>query len=201
MENFNSLVVVYGKYLKDILPFYAVQILKNNIVCVVNPKHLLFVLFFLRDHSNCQYKVLTSITATDYPQIFHRFELSYELLSLRFNTRLRIKTFVNSSCFVKSATLVFNSANWWEREIWDLFGVFFLAHPDLRRLLTDYGFEGHALRKDFPICGYSEVRYDDTVKRVICEPLEMAAEFRSFNFESSWSKNINQISNFSYKIL
>tara|TARA_B100000780_G_scaffold224410_1_gene163518 strand:+ start:2944 stop:3291 length:348 start_codon:yes stop_codon:yes gene_type:complete len=106
-----------------------------------------------------------------------------------------VKTSVNEVGSVESVTKVFNSANWWEREIWDMFGVFFSNHPDLRRILTDYGFEGYPLRKDFPLSGYVEVRYDDIVKRVVCEPLELAQEFRSFNFESPWSKSADQISN------
>jgi NADH/F420H2 dehydrogenase subunit C len=144
---------------------------------------------------NCQYKVLTAITGTDYPERIDRFEVSYELLSLKFNNRLRVKTSINEVGSLESITKVYSSANWWEREIWDMFGIFFSNHPDLRRILTDYGFEGYPLRKDFPLSGYVEVRYDDTVKRVVCEPLELAQEFRSFNFESPWSKSIDQISN------
>ena len=129
-----------------------------------------------------------------YPLTYHP-PPSYELLSIKFNSRLRVKTSINEVGSVESATKIFNSANWWEREVWDMFGIFFSNHPDLRRILTDYGFEGYPLRKDFPLSGYVEVRYDDTVKRVVCEPLELAQEFRSFNFESPWSKSIDQISN------
>jgi len=139
--------------------------------------------------------VLTAITGTDYPERIDRFEVSYELLSLKFNNRLRVKTSINEVGSLESITKVYNSANWWEREVWDMFGIFFSNHPDLRRILTDYGFEGYPLRKDFPLSGYVEVRYDDTVKRVVCEPLELAQEFRSFNFESPWSKSVDQISN------
>jgi NADH:ubiquinone oxidoreductase subunit C len=116
-------------------------------------------------------------------------------LSVKLNCRLRVKTFAHESGTVESASGIFNSANWWEREIWDMLGLFFSNHPDLRRILTDYGFEGYPLRKDFPLTGYVEVRYDDTAKRVICEPLELSQEFRSFKFESPWAKPIDEISN------
>jgi NADH/F420H2 dehydrogenase subunit C len=181
--------------LSKILPIDCVQVLNNEVICTVQPQHIVFVLTFLRDHVNCQYKVLSALTGTDYPERVDRFEVSYDLLSVKFNNRLRIKTSINEVGSLDSATKVYSSADWWEREVWDMFGVFFSGHPDLRRILTDYGFEGYPLRKDFPLSGYVEVRYDDTVKRVVCEPLELAQEFRSFNFESPWSKSIDQISN------
>jgi NADH/F420H2 dehydrogenase subunit C len=195
MKELNNLSLESGKYLSRILPVDCVQVLNNEVICTVQPQHILFVLTFLRDHANCQYKVLTAITGTDYPERIDRFEVSYELLSLKFNNRLRVKTSINEVGSLESITKVYSSANWWEREVWDMFGIFFSNHPDLRRILTDYGFEGYPLRKDFPLSGYVEVRYDDTVKRVVCEPLELAQEFRSFNFESPWSKSIDQISN------
>jgi|KNS12Surf_metaT_2_FD_contig_41_10904217_length_1887_multi_4_in_0_out_0_2 NADH/F420H2 dehydrogenase subunit C len=195
MKELNNLSLESGKYLSRILPIDCVQVLNNEVICTVQPQHILFVLTFLRDHANCQYKVLTAITGTDYPERIDRFEVSYELLSLKFNNRLRVKTSINEVGSLESITKVYSSANWWEREVWDMFGIFFSNHPDLRRILTDYGFEGYPLRKDFPLSGYVEVRYDDTVKRVVCEPLELAQEFRSFNFESPWSKSIDQISN------
>lgn len=198
MKKLNSLAIESGKYLSNILPFDCVQILDNEVICTVQPQHVSFVLAFLKDHANCQYKVLTAITGTDYPERLDRFEVSYELLSVKFNNRLRVKTYVNEVGSIESVTSIYNSANWWEREVWDMFGIFFSNHPDLRRILTDYGFEGYPLRKDFPLSGYVEVRYDDTVKRVVCEPLELAQEFRSFNFESPWSKSVDQISTTTY---
>jgi len=195
MKELNNLSLESGKYLSRILPIDCVQVLNNEVICTVQPQHIFFVLTFLRDHANCQYKVLTAITGTDYPERIDRFEVSYELLSLKFNNRLRVKTSINEVGSLESITKVYSSANWWEREVWDMFGIYFSNHPDLRRILTDYGFEGYPLRKDFPLSGYVEVRYDDTVKRVVCEPLELAQEFRSFNFESPWSKSIDQISN------
>jgi NADH dehydrogenase (ubiquinone) Fe-S protein 3 len=110
-------------------------------------------------------------------------------LSIRFNSRIRVKTFVDENTPLVSAVSIFSAATWWEREIWDLLGVFFENNKEIKRILTDYGFEGHPLRKDFPLSGYVESRYDDKLKRVICEPLEHGQEFRFFDFKSGWSKN------------
>lgn len=173
--------------LKKILPLENAKILENEVVLTVHPSHLYGVLNFLKNHAYCQYTCLTAISGTDYPERKNRFEVAYELLSLHFNHRLRLKTFVNESTPLPSVTSLFPAANWWEREIWDLFGVFFQNHPDLRRILTDYGFQGHPLRKDFPLSGYVEVAYDEKLKRVISQPLELTQEFRSFDFRSPWS--------------
>jgi NADH dehydrogenase (ubiquinone) Fe-S protein 3 len=143
---------------------------------------------FLKNNVCCQYKVLSSISGTDFPQKFARFEISYDLLSLRFNNRIRVKTQVDEVTSLESSTPLFKCADWYEREIWDLFGVFFANHSDLRRILTDYGFEGHPLRKDFPLTGYVEVRYDEAIKRVVCEPVELSQEFRQFDFASPWEQ-------------
>lgn len=161
---------------------------KNETILYVNPKYLIPLLSFLKDHMNTQYKVLIDVTAVDYPSRNLRFEIVYNLLSVQYNARIRIKTCVNEITPVSSSTDVYSSAGWWEREVWDMFGVFFLGHPDLRRILTDYGFEGHPLRKDFPLSGYVEVRYDDSEKRVITEPLELTQEFRYFDFASPWEQ-------------
>jgi NADH:ubiquinone oxidoreductase subunit C len=116
----------------------------------------------------------------------YRFSVVYDLLSLTYNSRLRLKVFTNELQSLPSSVNIFINANWWEREIWDLYGIYFDQHPDLRRILTDYGFEGHPLRKDFPLSGYIEVRYDDNKKRIVVEPLELTQEARSFTFESPW---------------
>ena len=108
------------------------------------------------------------------------------MLSICYNKRLRLKIFLDETTFIFSVTSIFVNANWWEREIWDFYGIYFENHPDLRRILTDYGFEGYPMRKDFPLYGYLEVRYDDTKKRVVLEPVELSQEFRTFNFESPW---------------
>jgi NADH/F420H2 dehydrogenase subunit C len=173
--------------LKKLIPLENAKVLDNEIVITVHPNSLYGALNFLKNHSLCQYKCLTAISGTDYPERENRFEVAYELLSLHYNRRLRVKTFVNELTPLPSLTSIFPAANWWEREVWDLFGVFFQNHPDLRRILTDYGFQGHPLRKDFPLSGYVEVSYDEKLKRVISQPLELTQEFRSFDFRSPWS--------------
>jgi len=150
------------------------------------PEHLVPLCYFLRDHVNTQFKCLVDITAVDFPERAARFEVVYHLLSPKFNNRIRIKVPVDELTPVPTILPVFNSANWFERETWDMYGVFFTGHPDLRRILTDYGFTGHPLRKDFPLTGYTEVRYDYSKKRVVSEPVELTQEFRFFDFNSPW---------------
>lgn len=140
---------------------------------------------FLKLHTNCQYQVLSDIACVDYPYKANRFEVVYQLLSLRYNCRISIKVSASPSDAIPSIVEVFNAANWYEREAFDLFGVFFSKHPDLRRILTDYGFEGHPLRKDFPLTGFHELRYDTEKKRVVSESIELSQEFRQFHFVSS----------------
>jgi len=144
------------------------------------------LLKFLRDDVNCQFKQLMDLCGVDYPARETRFEVVYNLLSLVHNNRARVKIETDENTPVPSVAGVFSTANWFERETWDLFGIYFSDHPDLRRLLTDYGFEGHPLRKDFPLTGYVEVRYDDEQKRVVYEPVKLTQEFRSFDFLSPW---------------
>ena len=144
------------------------------------------VLTFLRDDPDCQFVCFTDITAVDYPERAQRFEIVYQLLSPRKNTRVRVKVATDEATPVPSAVAVFPASNWYEREIYDLFGVLFDDHPDLRRILTDYGFEGHPLRKDFPMTGFVEVRYDEEEKRVRYDPVKLTQEFRRFDFLSPW---------------
>ncbi|PXF43833.1 NADH dehydrogenase [ubiquinone] iron-sulfur protein 3, mitochondrial [Gracilariopsis chorda] len=144
------------------------------------------VLRFLKLHSSSQFKCFIQATAVDYPELKERFRVVYSLLSTRFNARIRVQTYVDEVTPVESATKVFKGADWFEREVWDMYGVFFHSHPDLRRILTDYGFEGHPQRKDFPLSGYVEVRYDDAEKRVVQEPVEIAQEYRSFDYSTPW---------------
>ncbi|MDP6259516.1 MAG: NADH-quinone oxidoreductase subunit C, partial [Rhodospirillales bacterium] len=149
-------------------------------------KALIKVMTFLRDDMNCQFKQLMELCGIDYPEREERFDVVYCLLSLTQNLRVRVKVSTDETTPVPSLTGVYSSAGWWEREAWDLFGIYFSDHPDLRRILTDYGFEGHPLRKDFPLTGYVEIRYDDKQKRVVYEPVKLAQDFRSFDFLSPW---------------
>jgi len=144
------------------------------------------LLTFLRDDSHCLFKLLIDVCGVDYPEREQRFEVVYNLLSLKQNHRIRVKLSTAEGQPVPSVTGVFTSAGWYEREAWDLYGIFFSGHPDLRRLLTDYGFEGHPLRKDFPLSGHVEMRYDEEQKRVVYEPVKLTQEFRRFDFVSPW---------------
>ncbi|MDB5648597.1 MAG: hypothetical protein JWL62_117 [Hyphomicrobiales bacterium] len=152
----------------------------------VDAARILEVLTRLRDDASCQFFCFIDITAVDYPSREKRFEVVYHLLSPRLNHRIRVKCDTDEMTPVPSAVSVFPAANWYERETYDMFGVFFSGHPDLRRMLTDYGFEGYPLRKDFPMTGYVEVRYDDEQKRVVYEPVRLNQEFRQFDFLSPW---------------
>ena len=141
---------------------------------------------YLRDDPVCLFKVLIDICGVDFPEREQRFEVVYNLLSLRHNRRIRVKVVTDEVTPVPSLTQVFSAAGWFEREAWDLYGIFFSDHPDLRRILTDYGFEGHPMRKDFPLTGYVEVRYDQEQKRVVYEPVKLTQDFRTFDFLSPW---------------
>jgi len=189
-----QLLLNFGQSLNSFLPTISSTSINGELIITTGPDHIIPVLTFLRDHTNTQYKVLTAISGVDYPEREQRFEVAYELLSLKYNHRIRVKVFVDEFSSIESAVSVYPAASWWEREVWDMYGVFFRNHPDLRRILTDYGFEGHPMRKDFPLTGYTEVRYDDVKKRVVSEPLELAQEFRKFDFSSPWSQDPNQLS-------
>ncbi len=164
----------------------GIEVALGELVVRVERGALVRTLTFLRDDTNCQFKCLMDICGVDYPEREERFEIVYNLLSLTHNQRVRVKLTSDADTPVPTATGVFSSAGWWEREAWDLFGIYFTDHPDLRRILTDYGFEGHPLRKDFPLTGYVEMRYDDEQKRVVYEPVELVQEYRSFDFLSPW---------------
>jgi len=162
------------------------QVRLGELMVSVQRERIVDVLKLLRDDSNCQFHQLMDICGVDYVDESPRFEVVYNLLSMTHNTRIRVKVRTDEDEPVPSVVSVFSTANWFEREVWDLMGVFFSDHPDLRRLLTDYGFEGHPLRKDFPLTGYVEVRYDDEQKRVVYEPVKLTQEFRNFDFVSPW---------------
>ena len=144
------------------------------------------VLTYLRDDPQCEFKVLIDICGADWPERPKRFDVVYHLLSLTKNARIRVKVAADEASAVPSAVPVYHAAGWYERETYDLYGVVFDGHPDLRRILTDYGFSGHPLRKDFPLTGFVELRYDDDLKRVVYQPVQLVQEFRDFDFMSPW---------------
>ena len=166
----------------NIIPTLTLQNINNETIVVVSAEELVFSLTCLKYHINYQYSLLSCISGVDLVHKKYRFCVVYDFLSLSFNSNIRIKTFVNEITFIDSLIKLYINANWWEREIWDMFGIYFNNHPDLRRILTDYGFEGHPMRKDFPVSGFVELRYEESKKRIIVEPLELTQNFRIFNF-------------------
>lgn len=158
----------------------------GELVVTTHPEKIVKVLTHLREDQRCLFKLLMDICGVDYPEREQRFDVVYNLLSLKHNQRVRVKISTDEATPVPSALPVFPAAGWFEREIWDLYGILFSDHPDLRRLLTDYGFDGHPLRKDFPLTGFVEMRYDDAQKRVVYEPVKLTQEFRRFDFLSPW---------------
>jgi NADH dehydrogenase (ubiquinone) Fe-S protein 3 len=181
----------FGRYVAECLPKYVqkVQLTSGEeLEILIAPEGVLPVLQFLKDHHQAQFSNLVDIAGMDIPSREYRFEIIYNILSVRFNSRIRVKTYTDELSPIDSCNEIFKAANWYEREIWDMYGVFFANHPDLRRILTDYGFEGHPQRRDFPLSGYVELRYDDEKKRVVCEPLELAQEFRKFDLSAPWEQ-------------
>ena len=177
-----------GDYVAEALPqeVLGTEIELDELMVRARRDLIVKVLTFLRDDVNCRFQQLMDVCGVDYPEREKRFEVVYNLLSLTHNMRIRIKVETDEETPVPSVSGVFSSATWWEREAWDLFGIYFSEHPDLRRIMTDYGFDGHPLRKDFPLTGYVEVRYDDEQKRVVYEPVKLTQEFRTFDFLSPW---------------
>jgi NADH-quinone oxidoreductase subunit C len=177
-----------GDYLSSALAqdVLSWNVAKGELMITVKGGALIKVLTFLRDDSNCQFKQLVDLCGVDYPGREQRFQIVYNMLSLKHNQRIRVKVDTDEETPVPSVVALFSTAGWYEREVWDMFGVIFDGNPDLRRLLTDYGFQGHPLRKDFPLTGYVEVRYDDDQKRVVYEPVKLTQDFRNFDFLSPW---------------
>jgi len=170
------------------------EIAKGELVLNVRRDAIVRVLTYLRDDEACKFGALMDVCGVDWPAKPERFEVVYNLLSMRHNRRVRVKLTTDENTPVPSATGVFPSAGWFERETWDMYGVFFADHPDLRRILTDYGFEGHPLRKDFPLTGHVEVRYDAEQRRVVYERVKLTQDFRSFDFMSPWEGlGLNQL--------
>jgi NADH dehydrogenase (ubiquinone) Fe-S protein 3 len=186
-----KLLTQFSKYLLQILPIINYTLYKNELCINIPPKKLIPILIFLKNHTNSQFKILSEICAVDYINKKKRFEIIYNLLSIRFNSRLKVKITINELQPVDSIINIYKAANWCEREVWDMFGIFFSNHPDLRRILTDYGFEGHPLRKDFPLSGFLEVFYNELKKRVVYEPISLSQQYRLFEFNNPWNKKIN----------
>ena len=184
----NPVLKEVGDHVASALPDDVVRVEQRlgELMVTVNAGSIVRVLSFLRDDSQCEFKVLVDVCGVDWPQRERRFDVVYNLLSVKLNQRVRVKLEADGSAPVPTATGVFPSAGWYEREAWDLYGIMFSDHPDLRRILTDYGFEGHPLRKDFPLTGHVEVRYDDELKRVVYEPVKLTQDFRRFDFLSPW---------------
>lgn len=172
----------YGQYVMSCLPKYVQQftVWKDELSIYIPPSGVIPVISFLKNHTAAEFTQVSDITAVDYPTKNQRFEVVYNLLSVRYNSRIRVKTYADEATPVPSITGLFDGALWYEREVYDMFGVFFSGHPDLRRIMTDYGFDGHPLRKDFPLTGYTELRYDEEKKRIVIEPLELTQAFRNF---------------------
>ena len=162
------------------------EIKYGELTVTTTTENVIALLTFLRDDARCGFVNMTDICGVDWPQRVERFDVVYHLLSPKKNLRIRVKVPVGEDQPVPSACGIYPGADWFERETWDMYGVLFTGHPDLRRILTDYGFEGHPLRKDFPTTGFVEVRYDDAAKRVVYEPVELKQEFRNFDFMSPW---------------
>lgn len=175
--------ILDSKIAKDI---ESADVESGELNIVVNAQSINKVLTFLRDDKKCLFSMLVSICGADYPAREKRFDVVYQMLSVRHNQRIRVKLQADKMTFVPSATKVFECANWYEREVWDLYGIKFANHPDLRRILTDYNFEGHPMRKDFPLTGHVEVRYDLEKKKVAYEGVSLTQEFRNFDFMNPW---------------
>jgi len=169
-----------------ILPIVRFELYNKESCFLIQTNQLLEVINVLKNHFKYQFKVLTCISGVDYPENLYRFQVVYELLSIKYNTRIRIKVLSNELVPVNSLEKIFSGASWWECEIWDMFGIFFQNKTNLTRLLTDYGFHGYPLRKDFPLSGFTELRYNVTKNRVVYEPLELAQEYRTFEYISPW---------------
>jgi NADH:ubiquinone oxidoreductase subunit C len=169
-----------------VLPIVRFELYKKETSFLIQTNLLKEILLVFKNHFKYQFKVLTCISGVDYPENLYRFKIVYELLSVKFNSRVRIKILVDELVPVNSLEKIFPGASWWESEIWDMYGVFFLDQHNLTRLLTDYGFQGYPLRKDFPLSGFTESRYNVVKNRVVYDNIELSQEYRTFNFISPW---------------
>lgn len=187
-QNLLNILILYRDYLKKLFPQTIGYIINGELIIKVPQNKIKKILSFLKNHTQCQYKILSDICALDYPWKKNRFEIVYNILSIAYNSRLTLNISVDEKTSVDSITSVYSVAGWFEREIWDMFGVYFKGNSDLRRILTDYGFKGHPLRKDFPLTGFIEVRYINNEKRILAEEVSLAQDFRTFYFNNNWNK-------------
>ncbi len=176
----------FKKYIQSIFPTTLGYLVNGELLLIIPNHKLKNFLRFLKDHTHTQFKSLSDLSGADYPYKKNRFEVTYNLLSITYNTRISVLTYVDEITSIDSIVSLYKCSNWFEREVWDMYGVFFYQNNDLRRILTDYGFKGHPLRKDFPVTGYTEVRYDELQKRVITEKVSFAQDYRDFTFNSNW---------------
>ena len=181
-------IVEVVELIKSLLNFceYEISNSKNEITIMAKQKDIFSILMFLKDNPSISMESLIDLTAIDYPNQEKRFILAYNLLSVSKNLRIKVKTKISEDVPIQSITDIYPCANWYEREVWDLFGIRFSGHPDLRRILTDYDFEGHPLRKDFPLSGFTQVRFDDELGKVVKEPVKLDQDFRQFDSLSPW---------------
>lgn len=179
--------LLYVSFLRQLFPFIKVYVFNDEVIIRTHPSVLYKVMDFLTNNQLLRFKVLADICGIDYPEKKNRFEVVYNLLSMDSNYRLTLTTSVREGISIDSVTSIFDSANWLEREVWDMFGVFFTKHPDMRRILTDYGFKGHPLRKDFPLTGFVEVHYDDFNKKIKYGPVSLAQDYRIFYFNNDFA--------------
>jgi len=179
LENILSTIEENCKINEGFIKFGQIQI-------TINSQELISTLEFLKDNDVCQFRQLTDIAGVDFPERLNRFDIVYHFLSFKNNVRIRVKTEISENNAIQSITQLFPAANWFEREAFDMYGIQFTDHPDLRRILTDYGFEGYPLRKDFPLTGNVEVRYDEMEKKIIYEPVKLQQDYRNFDIQSPW---------------
>ncbi len=189
-KNTVKILLNYRNYLKKLFPFIIGYVVNGELILKVSSKNVKNFIYFLKKHSLSQYKILSDICAVDYIWKKNRFAVVYNLLSILYNTRVTITVFIDEKTPLESISTIHNTASWFEREIWDLFGIFFTQHSDLRRILTDYGFKGHPLRKDFPLTGFIEVRYFNNEKRILAEEVSLAQDYRAFYFNNNWNKTV-----------
>ncbi|VIO95365.1 NADH-ubiquinone oxidoreductase 30 kDa subunit, mitochondrial precursor, putative [Brugia malayi] len=179
----------FGRYCAECLPKFVQKVqfaAGDELELLIHPSGVTPVIAFLKGNHAAQFTNIVFITGMDVPSRKFRFEVIYAFLSIRFNARIRVRTYTDEIAPLESITPIFKGANWYEREVYDMYGVWFNNHPDLRRILTDYGFEGHPFRKDFPLSGYVELRYDSELNRCVYEPTELAQEFRKFDLKTPW---------------